>query len=50
MKKLNLVVAIIYTVLLSLTVLNITDDVETLIGVMLISVPVVVNWITWSKL
>jgi hypothetical protein len=49
MKTLNLVMAIIYTVILLLVAFT-ADDYETAIGCILLSGPVVTNWITYSNL
>lgn len=48
MKTANFVVALIYTIFLSLIMLT-AEDVETLIGLLMFSVPVIINWISYSK-
>jgi hypothetical protein len=51
MKTANLVVAIIYTAFLALILLA-AEDTETIIGVFMLAVPVVMNWISyvnWPK-
>ena len=52
MKVLNLVMAIVYTVIYGIILLIAMSDsdMETVIGLILLSGPVVVNWITWSYL
>ena len=52
MKILNLVVAILYSVFL-LLILGSTTDSETAVGILILSAPVVVNWISfayWPKI
>jgi hypothetical protein len=48
MKTANLVIAIIYTFILAM-VLFTTDDTDTVVGVFMISVPVIMNWISWKN-
>ena len=52
MKTLNLVMAIIYTVFLSLLALSgiMDGDSELVVGTLMLSAPTVVNWITYTKL
>lgn len=52
MKKANLIVAIIYTVILGLIAFKALEesDGQMFLGVLILSVPVIINWITWSKL
>ena len=52
MRILNLVMAIIYTVIYGLVLLVslIDGDSEMLFGVILLSGPVIVNWITYDNL
>jgi len=49
MKTANLVIAIIYTAILSLVALTATDS-ETIIGVIMLAPPVIVNWMSWNHL
>lgn len=48
MKTANLVVSIIFSVILGLVLLY-AEDVDTVIGVLMFSAPVVVNWMSWAK-
>lgn len=48
MKTANLVIAIIYTVILA-SILAGSTDTETTVGVLLLSLPVIMNWISYSK-
>src|SRR3990167_3571691 len=49
MKTTNLVIAIIYTAILSLVALTATDS-DTIIGVIMLAPPVIVNWMSWNHL
>lgn len=48
MKNLALTVAIIYTAVLAMMIMT-TDDIDTLTGCLFLSVPTVVNWVSWNK-
>jgi hypothetical protein len=51
MKTANLVIAIIYTVILSMLLLAALSvaDTELLIGTMFFLPPVIMNWLSWGK-
>ena len=52
LRILNLVMAIIYTVILALIAISaiMNGEGETFVGAIILSGPVVANWITWSRL
>ena len=52
LRILNLVMAIIYTVILALIALSavMNSEGETFVGAIILSGSVVANWITWSRL
>lgn len=49
MKTANLVIAIIYTAIYALLVLSSPEDNMMLLGVMILSGPVVLNWLSYAK-
>ena len=52
MKTLNLVMAIVYTVILGISFLGSlgSSDTDIAVGTIILSGPVVANWLTWNYL